>query len=129
MISLNGVDDDDGQRITGRRTMGTNEDNVIATGQKGKPKKPIQILRERLGGVPKELVERNRQQIKVRKQITATLADGPKIVPEIAERTGLPTHEVFWHLMAMKKYGKVVEGDERDDYFEYAPKKEEETEP
>jgi len=41
-------------------------------------------------------------------------------VPQIAQETNLPPHEVFWHLMAIKKYGKLVEGEEREGYFEYA---------
>ena len=88
--------------------------------------KPVQILRERRGGVPKELLQRNREQAQTRKQITTTLKDGPKTVPEIAAATGLASHRLFWCLMGMRKYGQVVEGEERDGYFEYALKPEEE---
>jgi len=94
--------------------------------EKPREKKPIQILRERRGGVPKELVERNRRQTQTHKQLTTALKDGPKTVPEIAQSTGLPSHELFWTLMGMKKYGQVVEGEERDGYFEYALKAEKE---
>ena len=80
---------------------------------------PIQMLRERRGGVPRELTERNRQQLANRRRIVDALKGGTKTVPAIAEETNLPRHEVFWHLMAMKKYGKVVEGQQREDYFEY----------
>ena len=83
-------------------------------------KKPIEILRERRGGVPPELVEHNRRQAANRRRIVDALKVASKTVPEIAKETGLPPHEVFWHLMAMKKYGKLVEGQQRDDYFEYA---------
>ncbi|NMC19596.1 MAG: MarR family transcriptional regulator [Thermogutta sp.] len=85
-----------------------------------KEKKPIEILRERVGGASRELVERNRRQTADRRRIIDALKAAPKTAPEIAKETGLPPHEVFWHLMAMKKYGKVVEGAEREDYFEYA---------
>ena len=88
--------------------------------------KPIQILRERRGGVPKEFVERSRRQAKAHKVLAAALKDGPKTVPEIAQIAGLPTHELFWYLMGMKKYGQIVEGEERDGYHEYALKPEEE---
>ena len=92
---------------------------------KGAPKKkPIQILRERRGGVPKALLDRNREQTKILKTLTAALAGGPKTPPELAEAVGMPPHEVFWWLMGMKKYGQVVEGEERDDYYEYALKEE-----
>lgn len=87
-------------------------------------KKPIQALRERRGGLPKELVERSRQQAKTHKLLTAALKDGPKTVPKIAQITGLPTHELFWYLMGMKKYGQIIEGEERDGYYQYALKNE-----
>ncbi len=87
--------------------------------EKPDTKKPIQILRERRGGVPRELIERNRQQAAIRRKLAEVLQSASKTVPELAQETGLPTHEVFWHLMGMKKYGKVAEGKEREGYFEY----------
>lgn len=84
-----------------------------------KPRKPIQILRERRGGVPRELVERNRQQSVTRKRITAALQNEPKTVPELAREIDQPSHEVLWHVMGMKKYGKVIEAEQVDGYFKY----------
>lgn len=89
-------------------------------GQGGKEKKPIQLLRQRRGGVPPELVESNRQTVKLRKAVLGALKDGPRTALEIAEATGIPSKDVFWHLMSMKKYGKVVEGEASGDYFKYA---------
>lgn len=82
-------------------------------------KKAIQILRERRGGVPRELAERNRQQRITRKRITEALQDGSKTVPELAREINLPPHEVLWYVMGMKKYGKLVEGEQVDGYFKY----------
>jgi len=93
-----------------------------------KPKKPIQVLRERRGGVPDELRERSRLQVRVLKQICEALEDGPRTIPDIADATGLPSHEVLWYVMGMKKYGRIAEGDERDEYYEYALQEEEEKE-
>ncbi len=76
--------------------------------------------------VPRELLERNRLQVRVLKQICEALKDGPRIVPEIAKATGLQPHEVLWYVMGMKKYGRIVEGQERDDYYEYALEEEDE---
>ena len=90
-----------------------------------KEKKPIQVLRERRGGVPKALAERNREQARILKQLTAVLENGSKTPPELAEAVGMPIHEVFWYLMGMRKYGEVVEGQEQDGYYEYALKKKE----
>jgi predicted Rossmann fold nucleotide-binding protein DprA/Smf involved in DNA uptake len=93
------------------------------TGQSRK-QEPIEIIRERRGGVPKELVEGSREQAKTRKKILQALEDSPKTVPEIAEATAMPSHEVLWKLLGMKKYGLVVEGEERAGYYEYALKRE-----
>ncbi len=84
-----------------------------------KPKKPIQILRERRGGVPRELVERNRRQSVTRKRITEALQTEPRTVPELAREIDQPSHEVLWYVMGMKKYGKVVEAEQVDGYFKY----------
>ena len=104
-----------------------NENNAAAaTPQDKKKKSPVHILRDRRGGVPQALLELTRRQAAIRKQLTRALQDGPRTVPEIAAASGFPAHEVFWHLMAMKKYGEIVEGEERDGYFEYALKAEKE---
>ena len=92
--------------------------------EKPQKEKPIKIIRERRGGVPQELLERSRAQTKTRKKIIQALEDGPKTVPEIAKVTVIPSHEVLWKLMGMKKYGLVVEGEERDGYYQYALKEE-----
>lgn len=82
-------------------------------------KSPIQVLRERRGGVPRELIERNRKQSAVRRRLTGALRLGPRTVPELASEVDMPSHEVLWYVMGMKKYGKVVEADQVDGYFQY----------
>jgi predicted transcriptional regulator len=71
----------------------------------------------------KEIVERVRfrvrEQNRVEQQIAHALKGGPRTVPEISRETGLPAERVFWYLMALKKYGKVVEGAKKDSYFAY----------
>ncbi len=101
-------------------------DTTIQTNKTEKPKKPIQVLRERRGGVPKELAALRRDQSKIRKTLTESLHDGPKTVPELANATGIPSHTTLWYLMGLKKYGKVIEKEERDGYYEYALKEGEE---
>ena len=81
-----------------------------------------QILRERLGTAPKKPQEISREHAKIKKRIREALKDGPKTVPEIAETTELHSSEVLWHLMSLRKYGEVVEGEERDSYVEYTLK-------
>ncbi len=92
---------------------------VQENGPGRKAKKPIQILRERRGGFPKDLVQRNREQTALRRKIVAALQAGPKTIPELAQETGIPADQALFWVMALKKYGKVAEGPERDDYYEY----------
>ncbi len=76
----------------------------------------------------KETIDRVRDRVKeqnrVEKLIAGAVKDGPKTVPEISGATGLPPETVFWYLMALKKYGKVTEGQKQDSYFAYAMKEE-----
>jgi predicted transcriptional regulator len=54
-----------------------------------------------------------------RREICQPLRDAAKTVPEIATATGIPAHEVLWHITAMKKYGLVVETGMCGDYYLY----------
>jgi hypothetical protein len=98
-------------------------------GARTKPKLTSRILRERLGSIPKRAVELSSRHTKLQKQIKKALSDGPKTAPEVSKTTGLPVRDVFWHLMALKKYGEIVEGEEQDSYIEYALKPREEGSP
>jgi predicted transcriptional regulator len=74
----------------------------------------------------KEIVDRVRSHVKeqnrIEKQIAEALKDGPKTVPEISQETGLHTQTVLWVLMALKKYGEITEGQQKDSYFTYGLK-------
>jgi predicted transcriptional regulator len=87
-----------------------------------KKKLTSQILRERLGSVPQGALEISREHQKVKKRLREALKEGPKTVPEISERTQIPSRDVLWHLMSMKKYGEVIEGEEQGSYVQYALK-------
>lgn len=76
-------------------------------------------LREERKAQVKAVQSLLKDQIKTTGEITRLLKDGPRTVPSLAETTGLPTQTVFWHLMALKKYGKVAEGDLDDEYYQY----------
>jgi hypothetical protein len=53
------------------------------------------------------------------KKIKEYLSGEGATIPEIAEKTGMPTSEVLWFVMALKKYGQVIEGPKEEDYFKY----------
>lgn len=71
----------------------------------------------------KETVERTQALLKdqkdIRRQLSKILQDGPKTIPEIAATIDLPTHEVLWHVTAMKKYDLVAEAGMAGEYFLY----------
>ena len=54
-----------------------------------------------------------------RKAIREALKEEPRTVPEVADHTGLASHEVMWHMMAMKKYDLIEELDIDGEYYRY----------
>lgn len=91
-------------------------DQAVAS---SKPKRPIEVLRERRGGISKDLRDSFNQQQKIYKALRAALQAGPRTVPELAKECGLPPPTVMWHLMAMRRYGAVLDGPEQDGYLRY----------
>jgi predicted transcriptional regulator len=89
---------------------------------KEESRKRSQLLK-RIREEHKETVERTqarlRDQKAVRRQLFKVLQDGPKTVPEIAAAIDLPTHEVLWHVTAMKKYDLAAEAGMSGEYFLY----------
>jgi len=103
--------------------MGSEKDKEVAKTEK----RPIDILKESVGGVSKELLERYKNQNRVLKAIRGALKSGPKTVPDLAEELKLSTNTIFWYLMALRKYGEVEDIEERGSYIAYALKKEEDS--
>ena len=71
--------------------------------------KPIQVLRERVGGPSAELRAAFKEQQRVRKLLRQALAAGPKTVPQLAAACALDAAVVLWHVMALRRYGGVAE--------------------
>lgn len=84
-----------------------------------KSKRPIDILRERQGERTPEQKDYYKHQSQVRKQLLEALKSGPRTIPELAGQCGLPSEEVVWNVMAMRRYGKVVEDELDGDYYRY----------
>lgn len=85
-------------------------------------KKPgtVMAFKERHGQAPAELVERVREQNHVKAAVRRALADGPRTPPEVAEAVQVSPREAFWTLVALRKYGVVVEDGQEGDYVRYA---------
>jgi predicted transcriptional regulator len=84
-----------------------------------KPKRPIEVLRERHGGMSKELKDYFNEQQKIYKALRAALKNGPRTVPQLAKECSLPSPTVMWHLMALRRYGQVLDGPEENGYLLY----------
>jgi hypothetical protein len=72
--------------------------------------------RKQSGDDPGKYAARFRQQ---RKAVEAALKHGPATVPQLAQATGRPAHEVLWHLAGMRKYGVAQETTQEGDYPRY----------
>ncbi|MGQ9654971.1 MAG: winged helix-turn-helix domain-containing protein [Thermodesulfobacteriota bacterium] len=84
--------------------------------------KPLDELRESRKANIDRVRALVKEQNRIQRQIRQGLVNGPKTVPEISQATGLPSQTVFWHLMAMKKYGTVEEAGESNSYYRYVSK-------
>ena len=70
-------------------------------------------------GVRPEVLKLQRQTTKIWKALRAAFDEGPATVPELAERTGLDSQDLFWHLNALRKYGEVEILEPDGDYLRY----------
>lgn len=93
--------------------------------KKDKPKRPIEILRDRHGGMSKQLKEYFNEQQRIFKAIKTALKAGPKTVPQLAAECKLDSPKTMWHVMALRRDGDLVESAERDGYLVYSLKGEE----
>ena len=69
----------------------------------------------------RDLAEVLRDGMANHEKVLDALSEGPKTIPEIASTLGSPTREVTLWVMALRRYGKVVEVPKgpMDDYFRY----------
>jgi hypothetical protein len=70
--------------------------------------------------VSEKLKEQNKYNNKVRRAILKAMEGEPKTVPEISLETGIPSHEVLWHVATSLRY-RLVEPVEKtdEDYWKY----------
>ena len=85
---------------------------LVSNGKKEDQHKQRESVRERVAAHIKE-------QDRIQTEISKSLKQGPKTVPVIAKSTGIPPSTVFWHIIAMKKYGVVSEAEQEGDYPKY----------
>jgi predicted transcriptional regulator len=90
-------------------------------------KKRIEMLKE-LREEYKDTVEKSQVYLKgqqaFRRELQKAMKGGPKTIPEIAEVAQLPSDQVLWHIMAMKKYDLIREVGMEGEYYQYQLTKE-----
>ena len=84
-----------------------------------KKKDSLKALHEQKKSTIERVAAHIKEQNRIRREINKSLKQGPKTVPAVAEATGIPSSTIFWHIIAMKKYGKVAEAEQEDDYPTY----------
>lgn len=57
--------------------------------------------------------------VRMKNKISDVLETGFKTIPELAEATNLPIHEVTYNIMSLRKFGYIIETGEVDDLDEY----------
>ena len=50
-----------------------------------------------------------KEQKRIHREICKAIRETPKTIPEIAEVMEMPSHQVLWHITALKKYDVVAE--------------------
>ena len=85
----------------------------------------LRLFRERMGGLTDTKKAYLKADRDARKGLREALKFGPKTIPELRQQLGLPGEKVVWLVMALKRYGEVVEAGRAGDYFRYALKESE----
>jgi predicted Rossmann fold nucleotide-binding protein DprA/Smf involved in DNA uptake len=69
----------------------------------------------------RDLAEVLRDEMVMKDKIVDLLREEPKTIPEMAEALGYPSHEVLLWVMALWRYGTVVEVEKKrtEEYFQY----------
>ena len=85
-----------------------------------KKKKTVTFMKEKRT-VPNEVKEKSKKFVRMRKAIKASLKEGPKNIPQLAEDTNLPIDVMTYYVMSLQKFGQIAVGDldENDEYYFY----------
>lgn len=84
----------------------------------------LKHFRERMGGVTEAKKAWAKRQKDILKAIRTALKERPMTVSGLAAETRLPAQDVLWHVLALKRYGQIVEAGVEGDYVKYRLKEE-----
>jgi len=86
------------------------------------------IYKEKKGikTAPKELMDKVKEQTKIKNAIIKALKESPKTVPELAKELNMDSYTLFWYLMTLWKHREVEEVEKTDEgYWKYGVVKKE----
>jgi soluble P-type ATPase len=85
-------------------------------------KEKLKQAKSKRGSAPQHVLDGIKESKRIQDAILKALGNDAKSIPEIAESTGIPTRDVFWHVNALRKYNKLHDVKKQGDYFTYAKK-------
>jgi len=92
---------------------------------KRKWREDLKVFRERMGGLTDAKKAYLKADRDARKAVREALKGGAKTVPEIAGQTQMSSQTVLWNVVALKRYGEIVEAGRAGEYLRYALKESE----
>ncbi|HYL81845.1 MAG TPA: hypothetical protein VEU07_13585 [Candidatus Acidoferrum sp.] len=94
----------------------------MSQGSRPELREALRLFRERMGGLTEARKVYLKADRETRKALRAALKTGPQTVPDLARQLDLPSQQVMWYVMALRRYGEVVEVGRSRDYPRYALK-------
>ncbi|HSB78047.1 MAG TPA: hypothetical protein VLM91_04620 [Candidatus Methylomirabilis sp.] len=85
----------------------------------------LKVFRERMGGLTDAKKAYFKADRDTRKALREALRFGPKTIPELTQQLNIAGEKVTWYVMALKRYGEIVEAGQAGEYFRYALKESE----
>lgn len=79
----------------------------------------IRLLKKERESHLASLAMKMREQTRIQKSILDSIETVGKTVPDIAKETGLGSDVVFWHINALRRYGRIKDGAKSGAYFTY----------
>jgi hypothetical protein len=83
-------------------------------------RKTIEIIRQKWI-IPDSVKQRHKDYLQLRKQIRQVLQEQAETIPGISLKTGIPSDQVLFVVMTMRKYNEVETSDldDMDEYYFY----------
>jgi hypothetical protein len=85
-------------------------------------KEKLKQAKSKRGPVPQHILDAMKESNRIQKAILEALGSEVKSIPELAEATGIPTKDIFWHVNALRKYNKIHDVKKQGDFFTYSKK-------